>query len=1431
MKIKKIVAISLAFFMTMGYLPEDILANPQKPIKSIDNITVGHKVTNTVGSELTIVPKVQVDWKVPAENSAPVDAAEDYTKEPTYYDFTITNMNDSSNVKTVEDIEKEEFGEDAEILSMNAEQYFRSDLKNGALYKMKITAKHKHTVEKDGYYTKVDAPLSGDKIPEAYFITDFNLKATANSGLTFEWEYIPGLSYYLYYEKGNKESISEMSGAGEMISADKAKAHLSEDGTQVSYTVEDSVAGQIYSAYILPIGLESKTIEFKEVYYNRESPKLIHVTPNIPLEVVPLGESKVRLSWDITQAAWVSIGNKLYQTVIWQIDETGKKTELGRIYNDNKGNQDIGYFECSAPTGTVTYQIDFILKNNDGNLEVGFSAGPKEYTPDELREAPYQPSIPKLFNYSDTEDLSHIITNQGQYKVKSDDLVLTNNNISEFKTHTFHYDIINNQANVQLVWDAPQVGTTGEIDYSLYYDIWVSENATSFDDDDKVVGNLKIDKGNTEELIYKQNGETVVGMKTILEGLKTNRTYYIKIVAKRKYGENDYTTSLPAIKEISIDKVGDVYEPPVIGKPPLQLKDTTQESLTIAWAEKWYEVMASQAQAERYTDGVENLLAKWGHSRVYLSGDSAVPIHFRDPDKKYGDPIDLYGSSVQSKIQRLGSIFDGRYILRSVTMGSNTHYKLKVIKQTEVEELIKDKYPEETDKFGKIEKWVMNIDLDEIKNTWTDITESLTDTTVEGVEGKSIFIKEDYNGQALVANTAYIVLISACREIDGDWYYSVAPSYILGTTATDHMKDLETPTTPRLYNYESKDVRDTEVTVRWIYNEHFEYELVYSRLDDPDEAEVWEFTEDDKKTFVNGAEAYVTVTGLLPETTYNFWIRAKQKQDQLPAGATAKVSDWSTPVTVTTKTLTNPLPPSGLGLASQQSILEAGKDFAPRNSDYITIEWMKNPNDLEDVADKRITYSYVIEFADNPSFSDAVIVTTGEQETGKTDNSQNTTDQKEDEDAIKYEILTKTLIKFTNLRANMPYYAKVKTVLTFKDGDKTIIKESEFTNFVRILTLTSKDEYDGGENPNIVEYEKPIEQSFKNNIWTYELMDTAKITSDILSTKDYYYTITMEYYNNKHDASVRRVKMPTKILQTLSNQGMVLKIETNIGTYEIPGQSLKHYMDQYQATDKVQIDLTKLSATDITTYVRSYPETYVSGEKLQIKFAGESKSTVVNTFDTTMKVKMKLDVAGDYNVDSYFTYLYNYNKGDWESYNYQVENADNHFLTYNTKYTGLNALYTKAMPTSNASANYLMNALANTYNITGLGTIYEQTDEVNASQYVALMLGIASNSKGINLVQGASDSDYKAAKASGIYISNARGEVTREQALAGAVKLYEMKHGNNIKPSNMTFTNVSSNYRTAASKAYAVGMITSLEDARETVTYGELCDWIALAID
>ena len=44
------------------------------------------------------------------------------------------------------------------------------------------------------------------------------------------------------------------------------------------------------------------------------------------------------------------------------------------------------------------------------------------------------------------------------------------------------------------------------------------------------------------------------------------------------------------------------------------------------------------------------------------------------------------------------------------------------------------------------------------------------------------------------------------------------------------------------------------------------------------------------------------------------------------------------------------------------------------------------------------------------------------------------------------------------------------------------------------------------------------------------------------------------------------------------------------------------------------------------------------------------------------------------------------------------------------------------------------------------------------------------------------------------------------------------------------FYNVSMNYREAASKAYAIGLIDAIDSPQSMITYEELCDWLIQVI-
>ena len=1392
MNIKKKLAAMLAGVMILNSV--SVLGNVQDrlPANAISPIKVLHTYSPNTGD---ISPSAQVTFNKATNLDTSGDS---YTSEAEFYRFI---LNDAIG-KTITSKKIQKTGDDSykEYIEKHLENV--NDFRNGALYKLTISPGHIHT---DSEGNQTEAPLSNTSTdPVKFFLTDFNTKMKEEKDeIVVSWEYVPGATYKLVYidkatstkagvDGTDGESQTGVSSQSIVINESNMETFTENGIKKVKYTIPNTKPGQKYSAYVIATNIKSSflTDKFENVGMNTEEPKIVQAARSVSLDVYNIGRNRIELKWEL--GSWAD-NNTLKRTKIYRKTEGESSfTLIGTLNNDYLNPRDPGKFEHDEPTQKSIYYIEFVFTGATGDESLYTKEVP--YTPYELREQPLKPQIPEPYSSSVQEQEGFL---KADYLVTDDDIAA-----EKMKPNTFHVKE-KNPLQVQLVWDAPKL-TGGSIEHEMVYDIWVTEDEKMLQDTslEPVISNLSISESDAEGIIYKQDNKTVIGFKTILsqytsstgavKNLISNKTYYIKIVAKRNYS-GEYSISQPTTVAITIDKNGDIFTPPILAKPPLRIQEEgiTKESITIEWLEKWYEITANDPMKYAEANN-ERFFAKLWNSKVYTGGTPEIKFSEAEGLKEHV----LLTKNALDAVKKLidPTVYSKDYRDREVTLGSDVQYEVKTLLYDDVIKLIKAENAQTTTPGAlTIEKWI-------VENESSTTTGWNTITPGTANHGDNLNWK-DYTVAGLNPNTRYIVLIRAYRTLDsGEKLIQTYPSYVIGTTASDYVDPEAIPIVP---NLNANGVSDESVSVWWTYNEDFDYEIVYSRLDDPNTATSWPVdisTKPGESNYVsNGSKAVVTITGLAPETTYNVWIRAKQRIGD-------KVSAWSNPVTQTTLSIELPDTPRGLGPAAYQSILALGLDFPAVSKDYITVEWLKDVEDDKATLSENKVYSYVIEFADNPEFLDAISINTSS------------------EAAEGAEILDKTMVKFTGLDANMPYYVRVKTVLTYTNAEvgKTIVKESTFTKYVRIFTKTSNDEYDGGENDNIIIYPEAVVETYKDGIWTYEIVDAAKITTQIQANKQYFYTITLENYKNKYDANIRRIKMPKKVLDTLINQNMALKVITNIGTYEIPGKALKYYSNKHNATDIVQFDLQRMGYSDVYTYNRSYPEQYVKGEKLEVAIKG----TKVNKLDDYMTVKLKLDVVGSYNYSNLVTYQYTYASGNWYKYNYVVDSINNSYLTYSTVYTGLNAIYEKAIASSSSNASYVMNELASAYNITGLGTLYGKNSSVGASQYVSLILGIRLNRDSINLTTAATADDYAKAKAAGLYISNGRGSVTMEQALSGIVKLYEINHGYKIKPSSRTFGNVSISYREAASKAYAIGLIESIENPQGTLTYEELCDWL-----
>lgn len=1406
---RKVLALLIVGLLILQMIPIELFA--------VTNIRPTVIVTNE-GEKSERSPSIYINWKEVGFNPFPnPNLTPGYIQGSDQFKIEMTDVTKGNSTSPLIHRHYKEKGEYDTTLNNNSSfEGITGEIKglnDGKIYKLNTTPYYLVKQEDKIVEVKVD-----ESHTNVYFITDFNTQIeSGEDGITVIWEDISsssavtGLTYEIgWREGGSYRTENDMNGQG--LGLLKTKVLKKEDliqisGNKVKYTIEDTLPGYIYSVYVKVKATDGK----QPVIWNRKTgldgPKVVRGTSPIKMTLNEIGADK-----DFIEIAWYTRGRNYKNTEQIMIqtslsgEEDGDWKDLKPMdLEDSEGYKDIPQsIIIRAPKEPIYFRVRF--RDRDSRVEVFTNI--ERYIPFELRVEPVKPKIPKPYN-KNIKLTSDTGEKKDDYLVTEDSREWNLDSIDRFLEATFH---AKPGKGIQLVWDAPKEDKTGLIEYSMNYDIYVSDDKTtinSIKDPKQAIVNIvegDIEEGDEEHIVYTEKTNLPVGFKWSLtdymdatgkiKPIIPNKTYYIKIVAKRPYGGSVFAESQPTIVGITLDKNGEIFIPPVLGKPPLKLNEVTTTTAELKWREEWYEILAKNL--DQYTDPDERFLAGVGSARVYTTvTTTGAAIRF-SAQEGANEHILLQEKNVDEVVQKVGgrASFDENYIDRYIKLGADVQYEFNMLTYSEAV-----KQMEGTGL--KIEEWVQT----EGNNLqgWEEIKPELKKEEL-GLDWRF------HKVENLKPNTKYLMMVRAYRMVDGEKQMQTFPSYIICTTLTDYEGPEPTPIVPQLH---LKSKTDTSLSVWFKYNKDFTYEIVYSRTDDPDKAKVWPFEISDDPTnpnyVANGAERVVTINGLFPETTYNVWIRAKQKKGD-------KVSAWSTPVRAKTDSVKAPDAPTGLGPAAYQSILDLGLDFQGVGSDYITVEWMKNPNDkgkqTEGSMEKE--YTYILEFADNVEFLDSILV--------------ETTDDGKGESGKNVEVLSKTMVKFTGLQPNRPYYVRVKTKLIFKDTEskKEIVKESEFCKWVRINTKTGNGDYDDGDNENIVIYPDKVEESYKDNIWTWEILDTQRIISEILTKNAYFFTIDMQLYRDKQDAIIRRIKMPKAVLDALINKNMEIKVLTQIGTYELPARSIAYYSSKGSAKDMIQFDFKTVLPYDIKELSKPYPYTIQKAEAFTISLKG---ATAVNTplsrLDGEVKVSHKLEASTQYLYKNLQSHTYDYTLGKWVKENATVSSAEGGIshINYATPRLGIYALYNVESYADTTYTNPAMNQLLTRYEIKGLGTAYRASTVVNSDQFILLMLGIAQDQPEIDLTTPLTSSLRKKAETSGIYIESNNRNLTQEMAVSGVVKLYEMKEGRKIKASKVMGSAASAKYQENIAKAMTLGLIQNINPTAP-ITYGELCTLI-----
>ncbi|PKM95312.1 MAG: hypothetical protein CVU84_06440 [Firmicutes bacterium HGW-Firmicutes-1] len=1396
-------------------------------------------------------PTMTVTWDDPADWEEPINLAED-KDEPDGYDIVVKNItkNSTSTFKIRKGIHQEYIDKSVDI-----EKFINLD--TGSLYQVEVRPYHYHDVVQGTETVSVLAPSIG-AVDLAFGITDLDVELiTTDSSIQVIWDDLgqPDFNYRIVYAVGtytNKQLLINNK-EGEKIGLTSENVQKFYDPVskrnKLSYTISENVyPGQVYSVMVEP------TVDFfagDSVMRNRNFPYIGACSTQIELDLYEEG-NYIRLEWSVPTNFQVGKDKQDYElvesTLVQYVD--GQSSNVV-IFNGSSAS--IGYYKILKPKKETEYQIEFVYRA----LGVGGQSKPDikpisnkmTYVPSELRITPNKPVVPKLFSKEILDDLKLEHDNDSAairtelkneyfvpgytYPVGSLDTLIEENN------NTYH--ILKSNNSINFIWsafrrlDVDPTSATFEstiTDTNIYYDIWVTDSLESLAYakkavDDKRYGSSTPDNiiadglqiwGYSQELNQYYNDETGE-----MSQIVPNKLYYIKVVAKKRTG-NGVLTSEPTTVAVYFNYEGDAYAPPTITKPPLKEKEseTTDVGVTVTWEESWWEITSDD-------------LGTWVHevwvaadgtlSATKVAGSTLVPIYSLTSEEEIEETLEDLDVDITDVISRhvdLGKDSFGT---------SDVKYKFYKIPYETVKSIIATKkLTNPAYDFNAYYEEIVKADKDGTKPlAWVNITPT------REVEDTN---KLDYRAIGLLPNTSYMVMIYPYREINGTTLYAHYPTpLVVATKPTDVVVNPD-PTVPNLYTY---NYTETSITVRWKYNLDFNYEVIYSTFEDITTAKpvTWTLPTNplDPKYPVNGKYYDVVVDDLFPNTNYYFWVRAKQP-------ANNNTSHWSNAVMGTTRDVNNPYAPKGFGIASLENMKKYGYDASVTDK-YISIEWKLDIGDVPQNASKKVkqTYSYIIEVSDNPKFIDPIYIVSS--------------DGAADVVPATVELLQKNLIMINELIPNRSYYVRAKSRIKIVGSEQgqLIEKDSNYTTTIKIITLSTGDEYDGTIDPDLEilpseDYEmiynketKELEFRFRDNsVGSDGSKDNnvdQRLISNLIAQNVYVYNIDISNFEDKTILK-RSVSIPYTILEAFDTNKVTLTIDAGDVLLEVPfgalASEVNEHAKSYGGVPSVRIEIKSLGKNYTKEQMINQPIRPVSdAQDVDIYVNSEKKNKAVYFTDKELEIQLMTNNKYEqFRVNRMGT-VRDY-QNNWNSIESTFD-SESGYMSFKTAKVGVYGGYVledvnASLSTDKAHWSEVARKLVTSqYSIKGLSN-YNANSKITEAKLINIMYNITLGKKEINLDDYISKDIMTALKSSKIKTndSSSKAQVTREEAISMFTRAYEIINDQSIVPSNTTTNavsknaNISSAYKASMAKAATIGLVSSLDTARpkDTITYGEV---------
>lgn len=1152
-----------------------VSANVQIQVKKVSIDKVSYVMgTDVITGKVVIKPKMEASFEDPDNWASAPNPADIHP--PDFYEIQLRNVTLNKTFSYRANAGSTAFT-NKKIAMDNV-----TALATGSLYELKVLPNHYH----DTPSGEVLAPVSGVP-PVAYGITDLNVEfEEKEDSIKIIWDDI-GISDFTYkivyalgdYSNKSKQELlnnkeGEINGLTSNSNDVTAYYDTVQKRNKLSYTIANNIyPGQIYSIIVEP------TVEYYNglpVTRNRNNPLISTASTNIRLSYVEIGDL-LRLQWKIPASFKVGGGADTYELV---------ETKLVRINDGQEQNiailnglaGAIGHYTINSPNVETSYQIKLKYK------AVGDATKPAitpvsnilTYAPSEVQITPTKPVVPKLLTKQILSNLRATHTVEQVRDILADTYLVPGNTYLENLDDLFEakvtYHLNESMTGVNFVWssfrrkDTNLASTTYNkyiTDLNVYYDVQVTTTYDALNYAIPVIADKRYNPTETDQFIRSSDG-SIVGFKAelfkyydpvsgTLKNLKPNQLYFIKVVCKKKVGNEVYLSD-PTITSIYYTDNQDIYAPPVITQLPLRVlpEYSKKTSQGIGWLESWWEVIELNPAAG-------SNLNRWS-TEVWVGSGGQIATE-ELPDYQYF-PVYKGPDEVRKLKDYLANIGSTVTILsRNIDLGddgagnSNIKYKFARFLYADVDKAIKE--GQKLDVNFSFEEYYDNLVVNDQNGSapigWEEIT----------VKPNPKNIKElMYERGGLLPNTSYLFMLYPYRQLnDGTIVESHYPSYIIVTTEPEGDPAVPDPTVPNLY---ITDIGQTDITVSWRYNTDFEYEIIYNMEDKIEGAKKVEFKlpsdPNDDKYPKNGEYYELKVGDLYPDTGYYFYIRAIQPKSN-------KKSLWSNPAFAKTKDVLNPEPPFGIGVASDKIMREHGYETGITNHS-IAIEWIKHPKDKESNAvGNREVYSYIIEVADNERFIDPIYIVSGDKDSKKPD---------------QVEILEKNLIKVNQLISNRTYYFRLKTRVAVKGSNgKIIVKESiYYSDVLRVKTSSSSDEYDSYIDPEVEilpeeNYELIYDKVKKELI--YRFRDNGKdgqgkpdnnvdqrLISQLIRKNIYQYDIDIRKYQDK-PVNSRKVIIPYTILEAFQSYKIKLAINTGNIKAEIPYNSLMKEVERMKS--------------------------------------------------------------------------------------------------------------------------------------------------------------------------------------------------------------------------------------------------------------------------